>query len=428
LKFIDKIFGKKEEAPSKLTFKFNELPAWLEKEGKSTFTDLGAHIGHKYSEINTALEDLSEAKERLVGASFSEKVHKRLAKAGASNRDNLVKNLDIIIEKTAIPEDADPSEAYQFHLDAKSVLKTCLENAVRSQQYVKALFPEEYKDIFGGLKHLDVLLDELVAPINAVKDELEAYNKLPGDIEQIRQMQQQIPAGQKNINELTGKYETLKAGLGSEEAKLEEVEVGDEFTRARELEDQARTLEGQISELDSNLAGLFAPLSKALSRMEKQDGSARHIMSANSRKVLKILKDEPVSALGIDLTGFLVEMKTRVEDGSLGLKQQKMNKTLEQINRLVGTDILSRLKSQRDEFSSELGGVRGELEGLTVYREKTQFEDKISECRDLMDSTGQKLDAEKKELARLNKEVEELKSGLDSDLCDIFGKDIEVCY
>ena len=33
-----------------------------------------------------------------------------------------------------------------------------------------------------------------------------------------------------------------------------------------------------------------------------------------------------------------------------------------------------------------------------------------------MDSTGQKLDAEKKDLARLKEEVEELKSGLDSDL------------
>ncbi|HIH86293.1 MAG TPA: hypothetical protein HA304_00100 [Methanosarcinales archaeon] len=428
MKFIEKIFGKKEEAPAKLTFKFNELPAWLEKEGKNRFTELGAHIGHKYSEISSALEDLSEAKERLVDASFGEKVYKRLAKAGASNRDNLVKNLDIIIEKTAIPEDTDPSGAYQFHLDAKSVLNTCLENAVRSQQYVKALFPEEYKDIFGGLKHLDVLLDELVAPINAVKDELEAYDKLPGDIEQIRQMSQQIPAGQKNINELTGKYETLKVELGSEEARLEEVEAGDEFTRARELEEQARTLKGQISELDSNLAGLFAPLSKALSRMEKQDGSARHIMSANSRKVLKILKDELVSALDVDLSCFLVEMKGRVEDGSLGLKQQKMNKTLEQIDRLVGTDVLLRLKSQREGYSSELAGVRGELEGLTVYREKTQVEDRISECRNVMDSTEQKLDAEKREVARLKKEVEEMKSGLDSDLSDIFGKDIEVGY
>ena len=151
-------------------------------------------------------------------------------------------------------------------------------------------------------------------------------------------------------------------------------------------------------------------------------------MSAESRKVLKILKDEPVQALETDIARFLTEMKARVEDGSLGLKQQKMNKTLELIDRLAGTDVLLRLKSQREGYSSELAGVQGELEGLTVYREKTQVEDRISECRNLVDSTGQKLDAEKKELARLEKEVEELKSGLDSGLSDIFGKDIEVEY
>jgi len=95
---------------------------------------------------------------------------------------------------------------------------------------------------------------------------------------------------------------------------------------------------------------------------------------------------------------------------------------------MVGTDVLLRLKSQREEYSSELAGVQGELEGLTVYREKTQVEDRISECRNVMDSTGQKLDAEKREVARQKKEVEELKLRLNSDLSEIFGKNIEVGY
>lgn len=129
------------------------------------------------------------------------------------------------------------------------MLKTCLENAVKSQQYVKALFPEEYKDILGGLKHLDVLLDELVAPINEVKDELEAYDKLPGDIELIRQMQQQIPVRQKNINDLTGKYETLKVELGSEEAKLD--------AEKKELARLNDEVEGLKSGLDSDLSDIF---------------------------------------------------------------------------------------------------------------------------------------------------------------------------
>ena len=49
------------------------------------------------------------------------------------------------------------------------------------------------------------------------KVELEAYEKLPEDMELITHTQQQIQEKQKNINDLTGKYETLKAELGSED-------------------------------------------------------------------------------------------------------------------------------------------------------------------------------------------------------------------
>jgi len=428
LKIIKRFFGKKEELPRQVSLKFSELSGWIENESDQMFRKLKSHIQRTYGGIREALEELDNSKVQLIDAEFGEKVFKRVAKAGASNRDNLVKNLDIIKDRTVVPEDTDPAKALEFYTDTRALLTTSLENAARSQQYVKALFPEAYRDILAGLKHLDVLLNELVAPINEMKVELEAYERMPGDMELITQTQQQIQEKQKNINDLTGKYETLKAELGSEESKLEEIESGVEFTRARELEEQARTIEGQVSGIDSNLAGLFAPLFKALSRMEKQDESRRHIMSAESRKVLKILNGEPVRALGTDITPFLTEMKVRVEDGSLGLKPQKTNKILEQIDRLVGTDVLLRLKSQREEYSSKLAGVQGELEGLSVYREKTQIEDRISECRNMMNSTGQKLDAEKKDLARLEKEVEELKSGLDSDLSDIFGKDVEVIY
>lgn len=428
MRFIEKIFGKKEEAPTQLTLKFSELPAWLDREGDKTFAGLSAHIEHKYSEISTALDDFNECKERLMDAQFGEKVYKRVAKAGASNRDNLVKNMDIIIEKTVIPDISDPSQAYQFYQNSKSILNTCLENAIRSQQYVKALFPEEYRDILAGLKQLDVLLDELVSPINDVRVELEAYEKLPGDMELITQNLQQIQHKQKNINDLTGKYETLKVELESGESKLEEVEAGDEFTRARELEEQARTLKGQVSGIDSNLAGLFAPLSKALSRMEKQDETGRHTMSANSREVLKKLKDEPVQALETDIAPFLAEMKVRVEDGSLGLKQQKMNKTLEQIDRLVGTDVLASLKARRESVVLELAGVRAELESLSVYKEKNRIEGLISDRTEMMGSVMQKLDSERKDLDGLKTKVEELKADLDSNLNIIFKQDIEIAY
>ncbi|MBE0524228.1 MAG: hypothetical protein IBX40_07845 [Methanosarcinales archaeon] len=428
MSLIERFFGKKEEVPLQISVEFNELPGWIETESSQIFGVLRSHIQQKYAEINTILEDIGESRDQLIDAKFSDKIYVRMAKAGASNRDNVVKNLNIIIERISVPEDTDPAVASEFYTNAKSILSNCLENAIRSQQYVKLLFPEEYKGVLFNLKHLDAVLEELNLPIKDVKDKLEAYERLPEEIEIIIQAKQEIENKDNRIPELEKKHESLKNDLPGLELKLKELEKSNEFIKAKELEKQVKTCEEQILVSDSNISELFAPLSKALSRVVKQDKSGRHRLSSENRNILNLLSEDPVSALKTDIAPFLIDLKTRVEDGSLGLKQQKMNKILEQIDRLVGTDVLLRLRSQREGYSSKLVGVQGELEGLTVYREKTQIEERISKCRNMIDSTGLKLDTEKKDLARLNKEVENLKTRLDSDLSDIFEKDIEVGY
>ncbi|MCK4938482.1 MAG: hypothetical protein KAR85_07750 [Methanosarcinales archaeon] len=414
--------------PRQVSLKFSELAGWIENESDQMFRELRSHIQRMYEGISEAIEELDNSKIQLINADFGEKVFKRLAKAGASNRDNLVKNLDIIKDRTVVPEDTDPAKALEFYTDTRALLNTSLENAIRSQQYVKALFPEQYKDIFANLKRFEGLLEELVAPINEERDKLEAYSKLPALIGQIQNTKSRIKLKKSCVFDLESECRSLREEREVVVSNLKDLEESEESVHANELETRVDALNRQVQSVDSQLSDMFAPLSKSLSRMEKQDESGRHTMSSQSRKVLKILNGDPVRVLGTDITPFLTEMKVRVEDGSLGLKQQKMNKTLEQIDRLVGTDVLLKLKSQREEYFSKLTGVQGELEELTVYKEKTQIEDKMSECRNMMDSTGQKLNAEKKDLARLKNEVEELKSGLDSDLSEIFGKDIEVVY
>jgi hypothetical protein len=428
LSIIKKFFGKKEEIPLQTSVEFNELPDWIETESSQIFSELRSHIRQKYDEINKILEDIGESRDQLIDAKFGEKVFVKMAKAGASNRDNVVKNLNIIIERISVPEDTDHAVASEFYTNAKSILSNSLENAIRSQQYVKLLFPEEYKGVLFDLKHLDAVLDELNLPIKDIKDKLEAYERLPGEIEMINQTRQQIEYKNNRIPELEKKHESLKNDLPGLESKLKELEKSNEFIKAQELEKQVITCEEQILGIDSNIRELFAPLSKALSRVEKQDKSGRHKLSSENRNILNLLIGDPVSVLKIDIAPFLTDLKTRVEDGSLGLKQQKMNKTLEQIDRLRGTDILPSLKARRESVVFELAGVQGELDSLSVYQEKTRIEGLISGSTDMVGSVIQKLESERKDLDNLKADVEELKADLDSNLNIIFKKDFEIAY
>jgi len=428
LKFIKRIFGNKEDIPKEISIKIDDLSVWIETESQKQFSVLRSDIKQKYDEISATLENLSTSRDQLKDAKFGEKTYKRLAKAGTSNRDNLIKNINVLIERTIIPEDIDPSKAVEFYIDMKSTLKTCLDNTTRSQEYVKLIFPEGYKVVVIDLKRLDTLLDELMYFIEGVKDELDVYTKLPEDIEIINQSRHQIKEMTDNIPQLEAKYESLKNNLHTGEDRLAEMDRSEEIIKANELEKQIKILNNRISGINSNVKELFAPLSKALLRMQKQHESGRHTLSSINSNNLRTLIEDPALILGNDINSFLNEIRKSVEDGTLGLKQQKANKTTEQIDRLTGSDILLSMYRDRESDSAKLTGLLEERNRLTVYKERTRFEKKLSDYRSSINSIEQSLDIERKDLDSLIEKIEQLKTKLNSDLSFVFNKDIKIVY
>ncbi|TKY91125.1 MAG: hypothetical protein C5S46_07510 [Candidatus Methanomarinus sp.] len=428
MKFIKRIFGNKEDIPKEISIKIDDLSVWIETESQKQFSVLRSDIKQKYDEISATLENLSTSRDQLKDAKFGEKTYKRLAKAGTSNRDNLIKNINVLIERTIIPEDIDPSKAVEFYIDMKSTLKTCLDNTTRSQEYVKLIFPEGYKVVVIDLKRLDTLLDELMYFIEGVKDELDVYTKLPEDIEIINQSRHQIKEMTDNIPQLEAKYESLKNNLHTGEDRLAEMDRSEEIIKANELEKQIKILNNRISGINSNVKELFAPLSKALLRMQKQHESGRHTLSSINSNNLRTLIEDPALILGNDINSFLNEIRKSVEDGTLGLKQQKANKTTEQIDRLTGSDILLSMYRDRESDSAKLTGLLEERNRLTVYKERTRFEKKLSDYRSSINSIEQSLDIERKDLDSLIEKIEQLKTKLNSDLSFVFNKDIKIVY
>jgi len=208
LKLIKRLFGKKNVAPTLNSLELCELPEWMEVRSENIFNRLHHHIRQKYEEIELALGDLGVSKEHLNDANTVDDAYKQIAKAGISNKDNVVKNIGIIIDRTIIPQDATISAATEFYTSTKSGLKTLIENTMRSQQYAKALFPEEYRGVMDGLSHLETLLDELMAPINEVRDKLDAYDRLKESVETISQYQKQRVGNEDLIHDLEKKYDS----------------------------------------------------------------------------------------------------------------------------------------------------------------------------------------------------------------------------
>lgn len=430
LNFLKKLFGMKEkgeeveETPEKITLGLDELSEWVESESSELFSELKPYIKQKYDEISANLDSLRKNKENLENVEIK---NQGVPRAVQSNKENFVKNLNIILDKIAVPHDIDPSTAYQFCSDAMSTLNTCVDNSLKSQQYIKPLFPEIFKNLSYDLSELNTSLSELMDSINKVKDKLDVYENLPDKTEKANHLQQQMEDKKKNILELEDKYESTNTNLSDAKTRLETLKESDNYLKAEELESKIQNLNDGISNIDSELKDLFAPLSKAISRMEKQDKSDRYTLSSVSREIVeKINNNEPHLLAENRVISFLTDMKKRVEDGSLGLKQRKMNNTLEQINYLLESDAFSSLVKKRSSYSSQMEELEEKLNELTVYKEKSQLEKQISGYQSTLESIQNEIDSERKHIEELGQRKDKLVEELQSDLNYVFDKDIEI--
>ncbi len=428
LGFIDRLFGKKKEVPvpAGVSLTFDKVPAWLETESRGLFSELHPQILHKYGEMQEAIDALRESRACLDDATIVVDAPKRLAKAGDSNKGNLLRNLDIMFEKIVVPEDSSISGAYRFHQEALSVMGTSIENTARSQQYIKALFPAEYDDVMGNLSKLSALFDELQKLLGDVKGKLDLYEGLPETIASIGKILEDMRGKRKVIQDYGNICDQLETDLADQRSRLDDVLSSKEFAEAQQLEDYMGSLEKDLSVIDSAIRAQFTPLSKAFSRMQKQDESGRYRMPAASSSVLNALLDDPSSATGHDINAFLLEVKGRVAGGTLGLKDKKKGKTLEHIDKLLDSGDLVSQRGQRGACLSEIEQVSQQLQKLAIYDEKTTMERSISHCWEMLGSRKQEMGSEKDILSDLAEEHDRAVADLASDLSNVFDRDVRI--
>ncbi|WP_370571763.1 hypothetical protein, partial [Methanomethylovorans sp.] len=343
MKFIDKLFGKKKTEGLSVKLNIDELSLFIATESEKEFNELKPLILRKYKGINILLTDIPEVIESLLSAEAIENANKRVEKVGDANRENIANNLRLITEKVVPPEDTSLDNAFDFCVTAKSTLKNVVENTHRSQLYIKAIYPGESQKIISTLSGLEDLVDELFAPLRDKKARMDSFNKLSEEVENYNRMQKQIMESQNKVEHLESRISSMKKDVHDAKSRLNELESSREFERAKQLEDEISVLKEQLSDIDHNIQRLFTPLSKVFSRMEKQDKSEICVLSLQHRQILEKITHDPASALEHDMDSFFAQIKPRIENGSLGLKDQMCEKALQQLDKLHSSKDLSSL-------------------------------------------------------------------------------------
>ena len=411
MNFIDRLFGKKEEIPQEIAFE--ELPLWLESRSGKLLRGVGKRAAPLFSEIDRALGELGKSAEVLEKGKPDGKFHLRMVKIATSNRENMVKQVRMLIEKISIPESTDIKTIKTFHENAMHHLVVCLENMMKSHQYTKTVYLEDSKEVIADVNAIRRLLDALIEPLNEKKDTIEAFENSENTIQEINRTHSDIRKEQKSIKELEENISRLEGDIGNVQHSLTDLRESESWKQYRKVKDELVILGKNVNVTETKIKAIVLPLNAGLNRLKQLSESGRHTLSPETKQDLQACFSDPKNVN----PEFFVGFKNIIEGDALNLSPDKKNKMLGQVNPVISS--LGQLQENYRIAVEDVEKKEKELSGFDIHHEEKRMTDEKSKLQDKIETSGKELEIAKHQLISLKDDIELKKQELQQVISSI---------
>lgn len=406
MKWLKNIFGGNKSKDESSCLKLAEVDSWLvEFEKDSEFLK---RLDEIYGQIEASAESLSNEVSDLEKALADESTPPKLLRAGLAARGEVAKQLSTLSSKLAPPKKRDLDSAFQHQWTALKGLERTATTFARAQRFVAALFPKNIERINSELAGISRVLVDLEAEIGKKR-------KTAEESWFCRELVARLSEELCKIDEL--KKKTLQDETALEEIRVQLSLHEDEAKRhaqsdaGRRVEELKRSLDRaklDRSQAEEELAGLIAPLTKALARIMKQ-GSSDRISLQNESVFLQLLKS-PAEVQDKDIAGTLQELRSHL--ATLGLKDKKKEKTLDHIDLLMQRRSLEKARARQAALDNEISDIDGQIkecsrEGQRIKEETSQKKKRIKSLEATLDKSRRELDILEEKAAADEKELVE---------------------
>jgi hypothetical protein len=408
LKWIKKLFGKKEDSSEETGLKeinFEDLPTWLDTRSQKISSQVEKDVSDLLRELEVSLLALRKSNSRLLEARVEGDFDIRAVKRAKSNRENVTKQVTMLIDKMRVQENRDFRALESFYGAATQSLDTCLEHMNRSFRYTRVVFPEESKEVSESLASLGKVFNELREVILVNKKEMDAIEAAYSDINEIGELSTSIAAEELDVESINRKIQALRTEASEASQALEDFRKGDVWQSLQNLEAEFTAAREKLRKAEASLSSLVIPLSGHFSRIKKLHESGRYTLKPEVKKQLDICLEDPVN---VD-PSFFPEFQKVFEDNALDMQTQKKEKALSQVKAAI-----SGFPERKKEYLEALQNFetrKAEIEGsdtgklVELKHKETEL---LSRTRFLEEDTE---DSEKK-LAALREELENRKEKL----------------
>ncbi|MEA1944916.1 MAG: hypothetical protein U9N07_06260 [Euryarchaeota archaeon] len=418
MKWLNKIIGKQnQQKPHTIaTIAFYELEDWVANESKVELDEFFGSAAQIFAEIKRTKEQLVRDINTLETAAEPPEVPARASRVGLAARDNIIKQINTLIDRIGIPT-MDYSDIMNFCRSADDYLETTLEKSLKSHHQAKYLFPKEVGTVISDISRIKKSLTKLKGLLDGKDTEIRNFDEISGDIQLIKDIKGDLIRYDSEINDVSSKMSDIQHKINDCTARLEQLSLSKEWSSFVELESELKQTEKERDNIETSVMELFMPLGKALNRMKKQSTSGRHTLSKKQMELLDDCLKNPISADAADINDFLTEMCRLVESGTLGLKDKKRDKIIDQIKHII--ESFASKKDGYENLSSHISDIEHQISDLTISETKTTLEKQLAENTRKFAQLEDRLGNLKEELKIWSEELENQKKNLSDEINSI---------
>ena len=409
MSWIEKIFGKK--VPDPIEIRFDELPKWLSSSRDRL--SHGKHAESVYSDIRDALVAIEKSASELEKTEPEGRFHLKMVKIAISNRDNMVKQVRLLLTNINIPKTTDIKTVIEFHENGIQTLTMCLENMMKSYQYTKMVFFQDSKNVIAKVNELGRLLNQLVEPIGGNKNVLVAFDNAERSVLNITGIVSRIEDQKKIILELEKKVEYIKKNIELDSENLVRISGSEEWKLYINSKNELVDLENIAIDAESDINNLLVPLNKPLQRLKQLNDAKKYELSPAFKKELQSFLSDPKSTS----SEFLIEVQNIILKDTIAFNPEKREKILEQINYSVSK--IGDFMKEYQTITSRISAKKDEIAKMNIAIGESDTSERISMLQEDLASVEKELELSKKLLVSLEESIDLEKNKLQQTLYSI---------
>lgn len=432
--FLDKIFGKKEQAEVKkeeLSLKFEEIPVFLDKHYSSSFTEIEKEVFSKLAEIKHLIKELDESLLRLEKQKVEQNTgHSKLRKIVTTSKKTLIDKMRNLSSKLIPPASTDFIELNSYCSNSVKLLETEITAFGRNIAYTGIVLKEPVQNLGKKINELQSVFLETKKLFDSKKGLVllsPAKKSFEETKEKIDSKKNSLLSEQEILKQIDGAAEKIR----EEQKKLKSLEDSIEAKQYKNLLKDKISLSEKKQQIKTKLVELFYPIEKLLRVFRKLAEANRFVLTPEEKVLLTSYLSNPFLALKKDnkaetLKKMFHYIKGLIDDGKISLKEKEKEKKINALNQLMEYDFFENFFWELNEIDKKLNEVEARISSLNISAKISSLKNEIASLSHSKENYSNELKKQKNKTQNLSQEIVLLKNSLEERLSDFSEKKITV--